>query len=436
MRIFFLFLVLIVNSRICAADDYWIQQTTPVNISLYKVSFADSLHGWAAGNEGIIIYTSNGGVNWETQNSPINFFIYDLQAINQRLIWGLANDSYGSGTAVLSTTNGGINWHMSRYPDTTLFLYAIFFKDSLNGWMGGSLGKIFKTTNGGNNWFSVHSDSSSSSYNPVLHISFVNSDTGFACGGYMDLAGVIWKSTDSGMNWSSRIVCSEPVFDIVMLNPSNVVMSGGDFDFGASFTTTTDFGTNWSCNMLNHFGIGYGMAFRTFTEGWMTLGISPGFEMTVNAGLNWTYIGVADTSQLFDIEFTDPYHGWAVGRYGRVMKFNREMIGVKKPITSPVPISFALYQNYPNPFNPSTLIKYEVPSVYNDLQPIVKLTVYDILGRIAVTLVNKQQKHGTYEIEWNAVDYPSGIYFYTLQASAASDDVQLYSESRKMILLK
>jgi hypothetical protein len=91
--------------------------------------------------------------------------------------------------------------------------------------------------------------------------------------------------------------------------------------------------------------------------------------------------------------------------------------------------SFRLHQNYPNPFNPTTTIKYTLPFGVNSESSIVKIKIFDLLGREIETLVNEIQKPGNYEIEWNAADKPSGVYFYRLQAGGLS-------ETRKMILSK
>jgi len=94
------------------------------------------------------------------------------------------------------------------------------------------------------------------------------------------------------------------------------------------------------------------------------------------------------------------------------------------------PISFSLSQNFPNPFNPSTVIKYSIPqnTEYNSA-PQTTLKIYDILGREVATLVNNQQKSGNYEVNFNAKDLSSGIYYYRLKSGS-------FSESKKMILLK
>jgi len=88
------------------------------------------------------------------------------------------------------------------------------------------------------------------------------------------------------------------------------------------------------------------------------------------------------------------------------------------------PKEFALGQNYPNPFNPSTTFKYEIPK-----ESYITLKVYDILGREVTTLVNEQQRAGYYEIDWNAVNNSSGVYFYKIQAGD-------YVDTKKMILLR
>ena len=85
---------------------------------------------------------------------------------------------------------------------------------------------------------------------------------------------------------------------------------------------------------------------------------------------------------------------------------------------------FNLYQNYPNPFNPNTVISYQLP-----VSSFVKIKVYDVLGNEVATLVNEKQNAGSYSVEFDAGNYPSGIYYYKLEAGD-------FSEVKKMILLK
>ena len=93
-------------------------------------------------------------------------------------------------------------------------------------------------------------------------------------------------------------------------------------------------------------------------------------------------------------------------------------------INMSVPKTYTLNQNYPNPFNPSTNVKFEIPS-----GGLIKLAVYDILGREIETLVNENLAAGSYSVNWNASNYPSGIYFYRIETSN-------FTETKKMVLIK
>ncbi len=88
------------------------------------------------------------------------------------------------------------------------------------------------------------------------------------------------------------------------------------------------------------------------------------------------------------------------------------------------PSSFALSQNYPNPFNPSTTIRYNIPN-----SGMVTLKIYDILGREVKTLVNQYENGGTYDVNFDASNFSSGVYFYQLRAGG-------FISTKKMILLK
>jgi len=90
---------------------------------------------------------------------------------------------------------------------------------------------------------------------------------------------------------------------------------------------------------------------------------------------------------------------------------------------------FSLEQNYPNPFNPTTTIKYSIPINVNRESSIVRLIVYDLLGRKVTTLVNKEQSAGNYEVHFDAEGLTSGIYFYHLQSGS-------FTQNRKMVLIR
>ena len=94
-----------------------------------------------------------------------------------------------------------------------------------------------------------------------------------------------------------------------------------------------------------------------------------------------------------------------------------------------LPNEFMLYQNYPNPFNPTTTINYSIPNVGAIHDSPIQLKIYDILGREVTTLVNEIQKPGHYEVEFDASQLTSGIYFYRIKANE-------FFETKRMLLLK
>jgi len=88
------------------------------------------------------------------------------------------------------------------------------------------------------------------------------------------------------------------------------------------------------------------------------------------------------------------------------------------------PVNFTLYQNYPNPFNPETNIKFDL--MKNEF---VTLRVFDINGREVRTLVNEKMSAGTYSVKFNAVNMPSGVYYYSLKT-------ETNTVTNKMLLVK
>lgn len=89
-----------------------------------------------------------------------------------------------------------------------------------------------------------------------------------------------------------------------------------------------------------------------------------------------------------------------------------------------IPKEFRLEQNYPNPFNSSTRFRIQIANVSD-----IKVVVYDVLGRQITTLVSQQLKSGTYEVEFDGANHPSGVYLYRLTAGE-------YIETKRMILTK
>ncbi|MEO8209844.1 MAG: T9SS type A sorting domain-containing protein, partial [bacterium] len=398
----------------------------------------DQNTGWISGDSGIVIKTTNSGTSFTVFNTGITEKIESFHFVNNTTGWAAAlvskpDSTNFSGTIILKTTDGGINWSNYMYPDTNVFLPVIYFTDSLNGYLGGFGSTILYTSNAGVSWVKAFTDSASIFY-PVLSIKFYDNLTGFACGGFFDLAGVVWKTTDGGRIWHREIIGGEPFADMCILNSNNVFLTGGDFKFGVSISKTINNGINWQTKFLGIFGVGTSIDFRTPYEGWISLGFASKFIYSLDTGNTWTEIYTPDTTKINDIQFIDSLNGWAVGDQGTILKYNSltsiynshsEIIDSK---------SFTLFQNYPNPFNPVTVIRYEIPSNVKPRVPSgstsnVRLTVYNSLGKEVAALVNEKQNPGIYYVEFDGSNLSSGIYFYRLEAGD-------FIEAKRMVLLK
>jgi flagellar hook assembly protein FlgD len=97
---------------------------------------------------------------------------------------------------------------------------------------------------------------------------------------------------------------------------------------------------------------------------------------------------------------------------------------------------FNLNQNYPNPFNPSTVISYKIPALSH-----VTLKIYDVLGKEISTLVNEEKSAGIYKAKFDArscggSNLTTGIYFYRITIQSDILAAGIFSETKKMILIR
>ncbi|HSP88995.1 MAG TPA: T9SS type A sorting domain-containing protein, partial [Ignavibacteriaceae bacterium] len=143
---------------------------------------------------------------------------------------------------------------------------------------------------------------------------------------------------------------------------------------------------------------------------WTMIAIIPGLG---NSNLN----GITQIRKKAEILLSLPYDSLAFGTLSYPTDVKEENI-------SDYPIEFSLSQNFPNPFNPTTKIEFHIPNF-----EFVSLKVFDVLGREITTLVKEEKPAGSYEIEFDASELTSGVYFYQIK-------VKDFVESKKMILLK
>jgi hypothetical protein len=118
------------------------------------------------------------------------------------------------------------------------------------------------------------------------------------------------------------------------------------------------------------------------------------------------------------------YNSGGESEWSSIWSFTTSDVTTVDSLVNHIPQHFSLSQNYPNPFNPGTMIRYSIPTSVT-----VRLVVYNMLGQLVQELVDEYQEAGMYEVEFDANELPSGIYFYYFHAGH-------YVESKRMIILR
>ena len=404
------------------------------------IYFIDTDTGCVVGNAGLILRSTNGGRSWSVIQSPVTYSLNKVVFKSPLTGYACGNNGY-----ILKTTNGGLNWFI-LLTGTTLTFRDIAFTDVNTGMAVGAGGLIRTTTNGGANW-------TAATISPpwgLTGISMVNINRIYVSG--TDLPGAaIFLSTDFGMSWTQVYLLSNigltesyALDEVFFVNDSTGFAVGSSVlnnqNFGNIYMTTNG-GTNWSSSYTISSATSSFISdiyFSSASTG-TAVGSSGIVLRTTSSGSNWDLQTSSTNHDLYSVYFLDDNTGFASGFAGALIKTTNGgyPIGIK-PITNEVPKTFILYQNYPNPFNPTTKIKFDIPA-----SPVpskggglnVRLEIYDILGKQVASLIpplgggQEGLQPGSYEVEWNASGYASGVYFYQLR----SND---FVETKKMVLMR
>ena len=374
--------------------------------NLNSVYFTDQFSGFACGNKGVLIKSTNGGVNWKHTglNEPGNLKSVKFTDNYTGYICG------GNGTSegvIYRTTDFGASW-VNQFRDSS-HLNSICFINSQTGWAAGVKGTFLKTTNSGINWVRESFQDTT-----INNIYFINNNTGFIC------SRKIFKTTNSGLNWYQ--VLNDPSIHLQVTG--NIVYAISRLFNVSYLNRSTDLGETWSSASQGN-GLNFSFHFVNSETGWLSNGSV--IRRTTNGGNNWS-IQPGTGISVLTMYFSDPVHGWAAGTGGSVIRTITGGIGIT-PISTEIPIHFNLYQNYPNPFNPSTKIRFQIPAFAETTRRVISLRIYDVLGKEIAVLVNENLKPGIYEIDWNAENLPSGVYFYSLITNE-------FTQTKKMVVLK
>ncbi len=415
----------------------------------------------ATGGSGVFVST-DGGTDWKAVNSGLdNLDVQSIIANGGVLFAG----TYGGG--VFRSTDGGASWTAvnSGIKDMEIHVLATYGTDILAGttprdglpafitsqdyYMADS-GQVYLSTDNGGNWAVIDTglftvNALASSGNAILVAGIFGTERSTDNGG-------TWASSDSGLSYSTGRGLS--------ITPTvlTIQSEGGDLYAGtesAGVYRSTDGGISWSGNLSgltkswpnvivpSTFAIPavdadstevFCSSLNSYPDG-SELGVYAALRegnawSQVDSGLDGNFTGLLEPA-VRALAVSDGYLFGGTNGFGvwRVPLSN--VTGVESP-EAKVPAHFSLSQNYPNPFNPTTVISYQLSA-----ESRVSLKVYDVLGRLVRALVqNEVEKMGSYEVQFNGSDLPSGVYFYRIVASPLKWTAIYYEATRKLMLIK
>ncbi len=145
-------------------------------------------------------------------------------------------------------------------------------------------------------------------------------------------------------------------------------------------------------------------------------------DSTIHPDTLYTNTGLINgTNYFFWVRVKDGFCSPRISNYSIVFSATPTSI---ENISSEIPKVYALYQNYPNPFNPVTNINFDIPKA-----SLVRITVYDLLGKEVGVILNQDLTAGRYKTDWDASTYASGVYFYKVEAGD-------FVDRKKMVVVK
>lgn len=395
------------------ANAQWSEQVSPVTSVLYSVSAADNNNVWVCGASGVVLKTTNGGVNWVSANFPISGLpLYNIWAIDANTVVAAGSNA---NTAVWRTTNAGASWNQV-FTQSGGYINGIMQRAAPNKLLivGNPVGgrwSIWKSDDNGATWDSTG-----------FYLPQAGSETGFNNSLVLLSTFGAWFGTNNthvykrlDTSYFTEITLGLASSTAVWFNDGQNGMTGG-----TSLLNTTNGGTLWTPLAAPGTGTILGIT-GAGTNWWYARGSSIYFSN--NNGLTWSidFNAPAGTYNHITTSRTGG-HLWAVRSNGGI-SISIGPNGIQ-PVSNEIPAKFSLSQNYPNPFNPGTKIKFEVPK-----SSFIRLTVYDADGKEAARLVNEQLPAGVYSVDWNAGNSASGVYFYKLEGNG-------FTDVKKMVMVK
>jgi len=363
------------------------------------------------GSHGIVVKSTNGGVNWSTINTPSVNLVYKIQFINE------TTGFIATGSGLFKTNTGGASWQQL----TTVNFADINFISESTGFLINIdfPAKIYRTTNGGAN-FSVFSMSSSPSYYGQA-LSFISPSAIYALTVKPAVdSSIVFKCTNWDSGWVPVLKTKPACYDISFADANTGIVCG---NFGV-FRRSSDGGNTWQSQTPAGNVTILSCLLNTQLTGYLVCGNGSIYKST-NSGLNWSSQVSGTTFYLTDIDVLNSDNtGFITGENGTILKTTNGGLTFISPVQNSIPEDFMLEPNYPNPFNPVTKIIFNLAEY-----GYTELTVYDITGKEVQTLASGNLLSGKYEITFDASGLSSGIYLYRIKSGS-------FIQTRSMVLIK
>ncbi len=370
--------------------------------------------------------TTNAGNDWQEINIPTNFVFFDIYFVNCNTVFAV-----GNGGSIVRSTNSGQNWSFIG-AGTNVALHSIQFVNDYTGFIAGNNSTLRYSSDAGITWLNRD-------YNLIcdyIGLHFINSTTGTVVGRSLTNTNILIKTTNGGLNWINQNPGTTQylLYDVHFLNDNTGIIAG---DNGIILRTVNG-GNNWS--VIN---AGTTLDLRSiFVSDPNNIWIAGEYLIlkSTDTGFSWFQQYSNNSIYLYDIFLSDLNTGYATGMdfspiHGIALKTTNSGVTFVNNIKEE-PIDFTLYQNYPNPFNPITKIKFELPYSKNKTtKGNITLKIYDTTGEEIAIIFKGKLTQGVFETEWDASNFPSGIYLYALEIyDSGSNKMMTYT--KKMVLIK
>ena len=295
------------------------QNPLPQGNTLYDVFFIDQLTGWAVGDAGTIMKSTDGGLSYDLINFPTHQNFSAVEFFNTDT--GLIASSSGM---ILKTSDGGMSWNQVETGINGNFTDMCFI-NSNTAWLSTDDGTIIKSMDYGDSWQLVFSDTS----RQFNSISFVDENHGWAAGAIDTYYAGIVRTSDGGVNWTGLELTFEHDFLDICFTDSLIGYASFITDYEHFLAKTTDGGETWQFLMDGFFyGEFYDIEFTDSDHGWIagtsaTIPLSIGIlYYTSDGGMNWYPGENLGIDNLFDfnaVYFIDNQNGWMVGSLGNIL---------------------------------------------------------------------------------------------------------------------